>query len=67
MNITTAVIYLNGMVLTTIESECLVACDGDGQDSGRDLDACRQTLTQAFTEIHGGDVDVLFPELGETE
>jgi hypothetical protein len=65
MNITTAIIYLNGTVLTTVESECLVSCSGDGQDSGRDIDAVRQTLTQAFSEIHEGDVEVLFPELEE--
>jgi len=65
MNITTAIIYINGIVFTTIESECLVACPAEDQDSGRELDACRQTLLQAFSEIHGGDVEVLFPELEE--
>lgn len=65
MNITTAIIYVNGVVLTRVESECLVKCTVEGQDSGRDLDACRQTLLQAFSEIHVGEVDVLFPELGE--
>lgn len=66
MNITIAIIFVNDAARTRIEDECLVFCGVEGQDSGRELDACRQTLTQAFGEIHGSNnVEVLFPELGE--
>ena len=66
MNITEAIIFVNGTATTTIESEGLVKCGIEGQDDGRELTACRQTLVSAFSEIHGtSDVDVLFPELGE--
>jgi hypothetical protein len=66
MNITEAAIFVNGSEKTRIESEGLVKCGVEGQDDGREIDACRQTLTEAFREIHGSsDVDVLFPELGE--
>lgn len=66
MNITTAIIFVNGIAKTRIDSECLVECAVEGQDSGRELDVHRQILVSAFSEIHGtNDVDVLFPELGE--
>ncbi len=66
MNITTAIVYVNGVAKTRIESECLVECAIEGQGSGRDLDICRQRLTEAFSDIHStSDIDILFPELGE--
>ncbi len=66
MNITTAIIYVKGTAKTRVESECLVVCSVEGEGPGRDIDVCRQRLTEAFTEIHGtNDIDVLFPELGE--
>ena len=66
MNITIAIVYVNGTARTRIEDEGLVKCGIEGQDDGRELDACRQILVQAFGEIHSpADIDVLFPELGE--
>lgn len=66
MNITTAIVFVNGTAKTRIDSECLVVCSIEGQGSGRDIDICRQRLTEAFTEIHGTThIDILFPELGE--
>jgi len=66
MNITIAIIYVNGTAKTRIESECLVKCVIEGQDSGRAIDICRQRLTEAFSDIHNtSDIDILFPELGE--
>jgi hypothetical protein len=66
MNITTAVIYVDGTAMTRIDSECLVKCGVEGQGCAADLDACRARLTEAFQEIHNSrDIDVLFPELGE--
>ena len=63
MNITIAMVFVNGTATTRIESECLVVCNDE--KSGADIDRHRQILEQAFIEIHGGDVVVLFPELGE--
>jgi len=66
MNITIAIIYVNGTAKTRVDSECLVACGVEGQSSGRDLDVCRTRLTEAFSEIHNTEnVEILFPELGE--
>lgn len=66
MNITTAIVYVNGTAKTRIDSECLAECTIEGQDSGRAIDICRQRLTEAFSEIHGTkDIEILFPELGE--
>lgn len=66
MNITEAAIFVNGSMKTRIESECLVKCGVEDQDDGREIDMCRQKLTEAFSEIHGtNDIDVRFPELGE--
>jgi hypothetical protein len=63
MNITIAIIYVNGVARSTVEDDCLVACTAEG---GRDIDVVRLRLTEAFTEIHGtNDIEVLFPELGE--
>lgn len=68
MNITIAIVFVNGTATTRIESECLVKCAGienyDG--GGRDIDEHRRILEQAFTEIHASrEIEVLFPELGE--
>ena len=64
MNITIAMVFVNGTATTRIESECLVVCSDE--KSGADIDLHRQILEQAFTEIHGtSDIVVLFPELGE--
>lgn len=64
MNITIAIIFVNGTATTRIESECLVVCSD--QKSGADIDFHRQILEQAFIEIHGtSNINVLFPELGE--
>jgi hypothetical protein len=66
MNITIAVVYVDGTAKTRIDSECLVECAVEGQGSAYDLDTCRARLTEAFAEIHDSrDIDVLFPELGE--
>lgn len=66
MNITTAIVFVSGTAKTRVESECLVVCTVEGQGSGRNIDICRQRLTEAFSEIHNTtDIDVLFPELGE--
>lgn len=65
MNITIAIVYVNGTAKTRIDSECLAECAVEGQTSGAGIDRHRQLLVQAFGEIHGGDVEVLFPELGE--
>ncbi len=66
MNITEAAIFVNGSLMTRIESKGLVKCGVEGQDDGRELDMCRQRLTEAFSEIHGtSDIDIRFPELGE--
>ncbi len=66
MNITIAIIYVNGTAKTRVDSECLVACAIEGQDSGRAIDICRTRLTEAFSEIHDtSDIEILFPELGE--
>jgi len=65
MNITIAIIFVDGTATTRVESECLVTCSVEGQ-AGRDIDVCRLRLTEAFSEIHStSDIDVLFPELGE--
>lgn len=64
MNITIAVIFVKGVALTRVESECLVKCSD--QSSGADIDIVRRSLEQAFSEIyHTSDIAVLFPELGE--
>lgn len=66
MDITTAIVFVNGSARTRIESECLIVCAIEGQGSGRAIDVCRQRLTEAFSEIHGtSDIEILFPELGE--
>ncbi len=66
MNITTAIIFVNGTATTRIESECLVECAVEGQSGGALIDRHRQILEQAFSEIHNtSDLEVLFPELGE--
>jgi len=66
MNITIAIIYVNGVARSRVEDDCLVECTVEGQDGGHGLETCRLRLIEAFTEIHGtNDVDVLFPELGE--
>lgn len=66
MNITIAIVFVNGTAMTRIDSECLVKCAVEGQSGGRELDICRQRLTEAFSEIHStSDIDILFPELGE--
>ena len=66
MNLTLAIVYVNGTAVTRIEGECLAKCAVEGEDGGRDIDAHRQILVSAFSEIHGTtDIDVLFPELGE--
>ena len=66
MNITTAIIFVNGTATTRIESECLVECTVEGQSGGAMIDRHRQILEQAFSEIHNtSNIDVLFPELGE--
>jgi len=68
MNITVAIVFVNGTPMTRIESECLVTCALEGQNSGELLDTHRRILEQAFSEIHDSvEVDVLFPELGECE
>ena len=66
MNITIAIIYVNGVVMSRVESDCLVKLTTEGQGSGRDIDVCRLRLSEAFTEIHDStDIEVLFPELEE--
>lgn len=66
MNITLAIIYVNGVARTRIEDDCLVECTVEGEGSGRDIDITRTRLTEAFTEIHSThDIEVVFPELGE--
>ena len=66
MNITIAIVFVNGTATTRIESECLVECSVEGQSGGALIDRHRQLLVQTFGEIHNrGDVEVLFPELGE--
>lgn len=68
MNLTIAIIFVNGTAMTRIESECLVNCSIEGVDSGAELDNNRRILEQAFVEItRETDVEVLFPELGECE
>ena len=66
MNVTIAIVFVNGTATSRVESDCLVACAVEGQDSGREIDICRQRLSDAFGEIHNTtDIEVLFPELGE--
>ena len=66
MNITLAIIYVNGVARTRIEDDCLVECTVEGEGSGRGIDIVRTRLTEAFTEIHNThDIEVVFPELGE--
>ncbi len=65
MNITTAIVFVNGTATTKIESECLVECAIDDTTAGALIDRHRQLLEQTFSEIHGNHVEVLFPEIGE--
>ena len=66
MNITIAIIFVNGTATTRVEDDCLVKCGIEGEDSGRGIDVVRMRLTEAFSEIHDThDIEVLFPELGE--
>jgi len=66
MNITTAIVFVKGTAMTRIESEYIIKCAVEGQDSGADIDYNRRILEQVFSEIYGTqDVEVLFPELGE--
>lgn len=68
MNITVAIVFVDGTPMARIEADCLVACALEGETSGADLDCNRRALEQAFSEIHdGSSVEVLFPELGECE
>lgn len=68
MNITIALVFVNGTPTTRIESQCLVECALEGENSGAGLDNCRRSLEQAFSEITGeSNVEVLFPELCECE
>ena len=67
MNITVAIIFLNGTAISKVESDRLVECDPEGVSGGANIDRTRQLLEQTFGEIHDGDVDVMFPELGECE
>lgn len=64
MNITIAIVFVNGTAVIRIEGECLVKCTDE--KSGADIDLHRRILEQAFTEILGTqEVEVEFPELGE--
>jgi hypothetical protein len=66
MNITIAIVFVRGTAKIRIEGECLVKCAVEGTDGGADIDANRRILEQAFIEMYGtGEIDVLFPELGE--
>lgn len=68
MDITTAIVFVNGTAVTRIESECLVTCSVEGTSNGELIDTHRRILENAFSEIHNtSEVDVLFPELGECE
>lgn len=68
MDITIAIVFVNGTARTRIEGDCLVALVIGGQDGGELLDTHRRLLQQAFSEIYdGADVEVLFPELNECE
>jgi len=66
MNITTAIVFIRGTATARIEAEYIIQCAIEGSESGADIDYHRRVLEQAFTEIYEtGDIEVLFPELGE--
>jgi hypothetical protein len=64
MDITKAVIYLNGQWLTTVESVSLARLVADEAEDGATLEHLRQLLYGTFSEIHEDeDIEVVFPEL----
>lgn len=64
MDITKAVIYLNGTAITTIESATLVRLAGNEDSDGACLDYVRQLLYGTFAAIHeDDDIEIIFPEL----
>ena len=66
MDITVALVFVNGTSIARIECDKLVALGLDDSASGELLSTHRRILESAFSEIYDTtDVDVLFPELGE--
>jgi hypothetical protein len=78
MMITKAIILKDGERFADVDAQSLLpeeveSDQVDNEDteyllaSGGAIDAARTSLHACFSEILGGDIDVLFPELGEIE